>query len=473
MKQIALLILAFLVKCHWALGQTNLPSNPTLKDCIDIALSNNLDVKQSELSTEASKIDFRQTQLNLLPTVNMNYNLGVNNGRSINPFTNTFIEEKLTFSNLGLNANMTIFNGFRLLNSIKRDRFNLQAAEMELEEAKQSLILDVTAAYIGILNSRDQIVLAEARRETTEKQLKRLKSQFEEGAGSPVDYTDMQGQLALDKVAIINAKNNYKAAVLNLVNLLNIGDNTKTLFQDVLDEVDIKAYEFSAETVYNEALLNLASFKARQLRIDAAVSGVKVAKSNFVPQVSLFGQLNTNYSSVAETFESTGSVIEETGDFVTINNQDFPVFQNKTQFEGKSIAYRDQFDNNLNTVVGVSVRVPIFNGFRARNSVGLQKVQLEQSKVNLNNTKLLFKQAIEQAHFDMVAAFERYRILTDQVEAYKESFRINEVRFNNGVSNIVNYITSKNNMDNAQLNLNMAKYEYVLRVKILDFYRGV
>ncbi|NMH88898.1 TolC family protein [Flavivirga algicola] len=454
-------------------GQDSVPSSFTLEECITMAIENNLDLKSAELRKKSSKVNYKQSINELLPNLNANYNIGVNDGRSIDPFTNSYINRELTFSNLGVNLNMTVFNGFRVLNSIKQSKFNLRAAEMEEEGAKQNLILDVTIGYIQILNSRDAFELSKARLKTTEVQLKRLEANYKEGVGNPADYTDMKGQYALDEVAIIDAENNFKSAVLDFIRLLNIEGSSQKQFNNISGLINSEKYQLSANDVYHDALQNLATFKSRQLRIDAANKGIKVARANYLPEVSVFGQLNTNYSSLAETFTETGTAIIETGDFVTINNQDFPVLKNETQFEGKKIDYMDQFDNNLNTVVGISVQMPLFNGFRAKNNVKLQKIQLEESQLELQNTKLLFKQSIQQAHNNMETAYNKYHVLLEQVAAFEESYRVNEVRFNNGVSNIVNYIVSKNNMDNAKLNLSRAKYEYLLRVKVLDFYRGI
>ncbi len=454
-------------------SQDNIPSSFTLEACISIAIENNLDLKSAELRKRSSKIDYKRSVNELLPNLNANYNLGVNDGRSIDPFTNSYINRELTFSNFGMNLRFTVFNGFRVLNSIKQSKFNMKAAEMEEEEAKQNLILDVTIGYIQILNSRDRVALSKARLKTTEAQLKRLETNYNEGVGNPANYTDMKGQYALDQIAIIDAENNFKSAVLDFTRLLNLEDQSEKQFDNISGLINSEKYQLSASDVYHDALQNLATFKSRQLRIDAANKGIKVARANYLPEVSIFGQLNTNYSSLAETFTETGSSIIETGDFVTINNQDYPVLQNKAEFEGEKIDYMDQFDNNLNTVIGVSVQMPLFNGFRARNNVKLQKIQLEQTELELQNTKLLFKQSIEQAHNNMEAAFNKYHVLLDQLAVFEESYRINEVRFNNGVSNIVNYIVSKNNMDDARLNLSRAKYEYLLRVKVLDFYRGI
>ena len=460
--------------CYLGFSQNTIKTFYSLNDCIDIAIKNNLTLKSSTLRAETSSVNFKQAKYNVLPNLNANYNLGVNNGRSIDPFTNDYINQELTFSNAGLNLNLTVFNGFRLMNTIKQNRFNMQAAEMEIEEAKQNLILDVTLAYIQILNSKDMVELAKARLETTSKQLTRLGVLYKEEVGNPADYTDMQGQYALDEMSVMNAENAFKEGVLNLIQLLNIETSDSDLvFESIEGLIESEKYNLSADEVFNDALENLATFKSKELRINAAHNGIKVARSNYYPEISLFGQLNTNYSSAAQTFTETGTVINETGDFVNINGNEFPVLQNQSLFQGEKINYNDQFDNNLNSVIGVSVTVPLFNGFRAKNTVKLQKIQKDESLIDYQNTKLLFKQSIEQAYLNMDAAFSRYHILSNQVKAFEESFRINEIRFNNGVSNVVEYITSKNNLDASKLNLSNAKYEYLLRVKVLDYYRGI
>lgn len=445
----------------------------TLEECIALALKNNLDLKQTELNTKVASINFKQSKNELLPRLNANYNLGINDGRSIDPFTNSYSNQELTFSNLGVNLNTTIFNGFRALNLIRQSKFNLKASEMELEQAKQDLILQITLGYIQILNNADLVELSKARLKSTEAQLKRLEKLREQEFGNPSDYADMKGQYAQDKIAIINSENNYKSSVLSFLTLMNIEVSSDKEFQNIIGFIGSEKYGFSSREIYEEALNNLATFKSRQHRIQAAKNGVKAARSSYTPQVSLFGQLNTNYSSLAEVFTETGSTITETGDFVTIDNQDYPVLKNQTQFSGSKISYEDQFENNVNTVVGVSVRVPLFNGFRTKNDVKLQKIELERNKTELESTKLIFKQSIEDAYNRMEAAYNRYYLLVDQVDAYEESYRIQEIRFNNGVSNVVDYITSKNNLDSARINLSNAKYEYLLRVKILDSYRGV
>lgn len=442
----------------------------TLEECIEVALENNLNLKSTKFSEQSAKINYQQSRANILPSVNGNYNIGVNNGRSIDPFTNDFINQRLVFSNANLSLDATIFNGFRLLNSVKQQRLNAKAASMEVEQEKQNLVLSVTLAYLQVLNSRDVLVLNQQRLIATNDQIKIQKDLYDQGRENPADYTDLLGQKALDETNILTSEITLNNAKLELARLLNINGGIDVNAENILLSLD--KYQLTSDQVFQDALQSLATFKARELRVEAAKKGMSVAKAQYIPEVSLFGQLNTNYSSAAETFTETGSSIVETGDFVTINNQDIPVLTEQRSFSSQQIEYLDQFDNNLNSVVGFSVRVPLFNGFRAKNNVALEKVRVEESLVELERTQVEIRNAIKQVHFDMEAAFSRYQSLAKQVEAFEKSFDVNKTRFNNGVSNFLSYITSKNNLENAKVNLSNAKYAYLLRVKVLEYYRG-
>ncbi|MFC4722788.1 TolC family protein [Geojedonia litorea] len=453
-----------------ALGQAENKATVSLQDCIEIALNNNLDLKSSTLRTESADINFRQSKNALLPSLNGNYNIGKSTGRSIDPFTNSYINEELTFSNAGLSLDAVVFNGFRLINSWKQQKFNLLASEMEQEEARQNLILNVTLTYLQVMNTRDLLNLAENRIESTEKQLERLKTLYDAEMGNPAEYRDFQGQMANDKANLMAAKNNYQDAKLNLKQLLNTKIDLEIATLDM--PLEFNVYSESFEQVYDLAVKNLARVKADEYRLNAAHKGVAVARSQYVPQVSFFANLGTNYSSAAKVFNQGGTIIEDTGDFVTVNGQDYSVFTEKNLFTPEDISYRDQFDNNLNTVVGLAVSIPVFNGFRAKNNVALEKIKEDQASVELDRTKLELHTIIEQTYNDMITAYERFKVLEEQVVAYQESLRINEIRFNNGANTSVDYIISKNNHENAQISLNNVKYEYILRVKLLEYYKG-
>lgn len=451
-------------------AQNETDKSYTLEECVAIALTNNLDLKASNLAVSTAKVNFQQSKANLLPSINGNFNLGVNDGRSIDPFTNSIVNQKLTFSNANLNLDATIFNGFRLLNTAKQNRYNKNAAEMEIEAAKQDVVLKVTLAYLQVLNNNAVLELTRARLKTTQQQLQIQKDFYDNESGNPADYADILGQVASDETSILVSESNLNSSKLELATLMNLDSNAQVDAKNLM--LDFEKYTSSADEVYKDAITNLARFKASALRIEAAKKGVSIAKSQFTPEISVFGGINTNYSSAAQLFTATTSGFIQSGDFVIVDGQDLPIMTEQTDFDSQQINYEDQFDNNLNTVIGVAVRIPIFNGFRAKNNVSLEKIKMEESVLELERNYLDIKNTIAQVHFEMEATYQRYESLLKQVEAYQESYRINEIRYNSGISNFLNYISSKNNLDNANVNLTNAKYEYLLRVKVLEYYRG-
>ncbi|WP_300439123.1 TolC family protein [Christiangramia sp.] len=464
-------IILFIIITHGIYAQNSSEKALSLEECIQIALENNIDLERSKLRSETEELNFRGTKSDVLPAINASYSYAVTKGRSIDPFTNDVIDQQFNYSNAGLRLNTQIFNGFELRNSIQRDRFNMQAAEAEKEAVRQQLVLDVTLAYFQILNNRDLLRITKLRLKSTEQQMERIKSLYDEGEGNPADYSDIKGQLGSDMSAVIATENQLKQSKLNLALLINLDSKINIEEFHVLPEM--QEYALSAEEIYSESLENLEVFEGQRLRINAAEEDVAVARSLFSPQISLFAQLNTNYSSLASLLNETGTQIVETGQFISIDGINYAVQTNQSQFSQQDIPYFDQLNNNLSSVAGISVDIPIFNGFRAKRQVALKKIQLDDERLQLENTKNEYLQAIKQALSDMNTAYEDYFLLQEQVAAYEESYEINEIRFQNGVSNLVAYIISKNNLDRSRINLANAKYEYLIRTKILDYYRGL
>ena len=442
----------------------------TLDECIRIALDNNLNYQNNQLDAQTARANYKRSINNLLPSINGSMNLGNSNGRSIDPYTNSYIDESLTFSNANLGLNAIVFNGFRLLNTLKQTNLNYKAAEMDVEAARQDLMLNVTLGFLQVLSARDLVALTEGRITTSEGQVDRLKTLYDQEVGNPAEYRDLQGQFATDQASLIQARNTLKDALLNLQQWMNTEMELDPNQMQLL--IDASPYGYTPDEIYQEALKELPSIKSGELKVEAANKGVAVARSLYVPELSFFANLNTNYSSAARIFTETGTMINPTGDYVSINGTNFDVFREQTSFTPEEIPFKDQFENNVFSNFGLAISIPLFNGFRAKNNVQLEKIKRSQAENTLNQTKLEFRQFIKEAYYDMEAASERYEVLQTQVEAYEESFRINEIRFNNGVTNSVEYIISKTNLDNARVNLANVKYEYVLRQKILDFFRG-
>ncbi|MBL7813796.1 MAG: TolC family protein [Saprospiraceae bacterium] len=447
----------------------------SLQYCIETACANNLQVKQSGLLLATAETNFKQAKNNKLPNVNGNYSLGINNGRSIDPFTNGYITEQLSFSNAGLGADITLYNGGRLQNLIKQNELLAKAARQDNQQDKETLALNVILAYLQVLNSEDLLKLAITQVEVTQKQMDRLEKMNKMGAIQPAALYDMKGQLASDELGIINAQNALAVSKLTLTQLMNVSfDATVQLDRNAFKSTPsvLQPYDASVSELYETALKNLGIVQAANLRQESAKMASKIASANFYPTVSLFGRLGTNYSSAAQRALPISSTDVATNNFVELNGNRLPVFSKQTNFKNDKISYFNQFFNNMNTTVGISVQIPIFNGFQTKTFVQLTQIQEKIAANGTDNIKQQLRQAIEQAYLNATNTLNRYDILKRQVAAFQQSFTVAEKRFAEGVIHSVDYLMVKNNLDRANANLINTQYDYLLRVKVLDFYRG-
>ena len=416
----------------------------SLQACVQTAIENNLDVKQSDLDMERAGVNWRQSKANLLPNISGDINHQLNQGRSIDPSNNAYVNQQNTTGSYSLSGSVTLFNGLRLLNNLKSSQYAYEASKMELQTNKDQLMLNVILAYLQILTNTDLLQQAQKQADVTQKQVERLELMNQQGAIKPSDLSDMKGQLADNKVTIIKSQNDLDGARLSLSQYMNVPYN-KDLEVERLraDQVEMN-YATTPDSIFNIALQQLAIIKAADLRTKSADKAVKAARGNLYPSVGLGGGFYTPYSSTASSGDS-------------INPK---------------IGYYDQLSNFYRTYVGIGVSIPIFNNFRFRNQVALAKIDLKSADFTAKTRQIQLKQSIERDFFNMTAAKNKYQALVEQVAAYTESFRAAEVRFNAGASTSVDYLIAKNNLDRTNVNLIIARYDYVLRTKILDYYQG-
>ena len=468
MRRIYLLTAFLMATGILAKGQTKL----TLKDCIDTALKNNIGVRQSEILMKNAQLNYRQAKYNRLPNLESSFSYGVNNGRSIDPATNGYINQQLNFSNMDAQASLPLFNGFQLKNTIKQNELAFAGATMEWQQRKDELTLQVILAYLQVLNDGDAIVLANQQASVSKQQVDRLAVINEEGAAPPGNFTDLKGQYAGDLVAVANAENSYSGSVLTLTQLMNVPYNDKLEFDKAGLMEEAKPFETMPDEIYTLALQKLATVKASELRISSSAAAIKTAASSYYPSVSLFGGASSNYSSAAQLNTLLGSADLPNGEYVVVNGNNVPVISKQDSYASKPITYGSQVKNNISTFFGVSMRIPIFSNFRTRTAVQLARNDEKNYKLIAENIKLQLKQGIDRGYVNINAVNKRYQALKEQAAAYTESFRIASERFENGVINSPEYLIAKNNLDRVNANIIIAKYEYLLRKKILEFYMG-
>ncbi|HEV7781892.1 MAG TPA: TolC family protein [Chitinophagaceae bacterium] len=444
----------------------------TLKQAVERGITSNLQVQQAGLQAKTDEINWKQSKLNLLPNLNGSASSGVNQGRSIDPATNSYSNQQIGFASYGLNSGVVLFNGLVLRNSVKQNSLAYQASTMDWQQAKDNLTINIILAYLLVLNNEDLLLQSGNQAALTKKQVDRLTILDNDGAIAPYLLSDLKGQYANDQLTMINTRNLLETAKLSLCQLMNIPYDTAMQLERVSTESFMTKYDNSTDSIYKIALQQFSLIKAVDLRRQSAEKGVNVAKGGLYPTLSLNGSANTNYSNGArnDVFINTTDVV--TTDYVVINGTNTPVVHTQRNFSSQKIAYGRQLNNNLFTTVSLNLRIPIFNSFQARNRIKLAAINLKNTEVIASTTKTQLQQFIGQAHINMTTAWERYKLLLDQVNWFEESFRAAEIRFNAGVGNSIDYLTAKNNLDRANTNLITAKYDYVLRTKILDYYQG-
>jgi outer membrane protein len=444
----------------------------TLKECIDTALANNFTIKQRELQANTAAINYKQAKDNLLPSAQSTYSYSINNGRTIDPFTNGYITQQLKSSNADVSASVPVFSGFQLRNTIRLNEQAFAGARMEWQQRKDELTLQVILAYLQVLSTQDAIALATQQAGVTKQQVERIDIVGKEGATAPSNVSDLKGQYAGEQINLISAENNYQSSVLALTQLMQVPYNEQLQFSRSGLVEEIKQFETMPDEIYALALQKLAAVKAADFRVSSSVMAVKAAKGAYYPTVALFGGASTNYSSAAMLNSFVSSADAPTGAYVQYNGSNLPVLARQDVYKSTPIGYGSQFNNNISYGFGVSMRIPLLNSFRVRNAVKLAKNDELNSRLIADNIKLQLRQNIDQAYININAVSKRYGALQEQAAAYTESFRIAALRFENGVINSPEYLIAKNNLDRVNGNLIIAKYEYMLRKKVLEFYMG-
>lgn len=445
----------------------------SLQQCVEIAIKNNADVQRKGLQRESAHLNWTQSKEYLLPTLNADAYHGSNQGRSINPYTNTYIDQQLTYANYSVYSNLTLFQGLSLQNAIKQNRQNFNAASYEEQQQKELLTLNVIMAYLQVLTNEDLLALSYQQQEVSTRQVERLDIRNADSAADPKELYDLKGQLANDQLAVVNTQNSLENARLSLAQLMNIPYTPLLAFQRMSTGSNSQLlYDASAAEVFKNAEANLAMVKAADLRKASAETAIQVQKGRGYPTVFLSGSLATNYSS-AGTLQNLVRTTEAAGNsYVDYNGTKLPVIEQYNEYKASRIPYGTQLNNNLNNSISIGVTIPILNSFQNKNRIAQARITAKDAAITANTVRIQLQQSVEQAYFNMTAAQNKYKVLQQQLAAFKESFRVAEVKFNAGAINSVDYVVAKNNYDRSNINMVVAGYDLLIRIKLLDYYQG-
>jgi outer membrane protein len=425
-----------------ASAQDNYPPGPyDLQTAVDIAIQNNLTLKRTELNQQVIEADLLQNKGQRYPTLNAGTSYGVRWGRSINPVTNLFENNKIGNANFTANSNAPIFQGMRITNSIAQAKTNLEAGKYNLEATKNNITLTVINNFINVVFNREQVKIAENQLGTTSEQLTRTKKLVDAGSLPMSDYLDLQSQNASSQLEVINAQNSYRNAKLALAQSMQIPftDDFEVIEPEFEMEEGLMANE-SSEEIYQAAVENMPEIKAAQANVLSAEYQEKIAKGAFYPSLTVGANVFTNY--VDQVYRT-----------------DRP-------------AFGQQFQDNLSQALQFNLNIPIFSNFNNKATLQRARAQRAIQEVAELEAKNQLRQDIETAYTSALAAELSYKASVTRVASLEETFRIAQQRFNLGAINSVDFQIAQNNLFNAQADLLNAKYTYIFRVKVLDFYLG-
>jgi outer membrane protein len=471
-----LLCLTFISKAQNAVQASGTEVKMSLQEAVNIALKNNISVKQSENQVLLTDLQLQQSKFNLLPSAAGNINQGFNFGRTLDPFTNTFTDRNINFNSLNLSANAMVYNGFQLKNTIAQNDILLKATQLDLQAMKENISLQVVLAYLNIMNGEDQLGIAQTQTNITRLQIDRTDKLVKAGSLPQSNLFDLKAQLANEETNVINAQSTLDLAKLTLLQLLN----DKNVTDVKVDRISVptpstNGYDASIAKIYEIAEGSQPTVRAADLRIKGADKGIEIAKSGFLPVITANLSAGANQSNAQKSVIFNSVTSQQNLGTVLFNGQQVPLVvttTNNIPSSGGTVDYFTQLGNTFNYGFGVNANIPIFSKFINKSNISRAKIQKDNAFLNAQQARLTLRQNIEQAYTNLTNAAKRYDSFVIQVSALEESFRAAESRFNAGAIDFVAYSLQKTNLDKARANLVQAKYDFIFRTKILDYYQN-
>lgn len=465
--------------CFLSLNPTfaqDTPSGPWgLEDCIQYALKNNVLVRQNDLRVQINENNFLQSRVSRLPSVNATANQRIAWGRSIDPFSNSFVNEQVNSNDFGLFGNVTLFNGGSINNTIKRNQVDVNASRATAQQTRNDISLNVALAYLNVLLNQELLTVAEQNVVSSENQLERNEKLFAAGAIAENDVIDARAQVANNQLAVVNAENQIRVSKANLQQWMNLPVTESFEIQTVpIEALEVAEFAETPSQIYQTAEVTQPSVKAADLNAESATYGVDVARAGFYPTLSLSGTVLTGFSSATprRSFRRFAGI--DTLGFVN-GDPALPVteeFDFTTTVTSDEYPFFDQLGDNLRQSVTLTLDIPIFNRWQVKNDVNNARINQQISELNAQDVRNQLRNDIENAYVNAKAAIQTYRSQEQQLQALQLSFETTQKRYEAGAANIVDFNIAQIALNNAQSDLVRAKYDYLFRRKVLDFYQG-
>lgn len=426
----------------------------TLEECVTYAVENNLSVEQFELDLQNANIDEKDALGNFLPNLNANTSFSSNTGFSINPTTNLPTNSTQNNVNAGVTTGVNLFNGMRDVHQMNRAKLNTIANQYRLEDLKDDIRLNVANNYLQVISNKESLKVAQAQYAVTEQDLKRTKELVESGVVPMGDLLDIEATAANQQQQIVNAEGQVLISKIALAQLMQITDYEN--FDTADESYEVPPSEIlanSPSTIFAKALEFRNDIKLSKANVEVAEKDLQIRKGALLPTIDAFANYGTRYSDVAQ-LPVAGLPPGSPPEFFTPNFTD-----QLWIFDGVSY--------------GVQLSVPIFNGFSTRNNIDRAKIDVERAKLQFEQDKLDLENTVNQAYVAVNTSAKAYEAAEKTLEARRLAFEYAKERFEVGLMNSFEYSQAQARIDNAEADVIRTKYDYIFRIKILEFYFGL
>ncbi|MCX6280758.1 MAG: TolC family protein [Bacteroidetes bacterium] len=407
----------------------------TLEKCISYALNNNIQVRKAGVTIHISEANAVQARSSRYPSVNA----GVNQNYSWNNQQVTITSGNLVGyagTNISVNSNFVVFNGFKINGQVKQSKVNLEAVKYDAETTKESITLNILNAYLQVLYAEEQVKNSRKQVELTEQQLELSSERLNLGASSRSDYLQVKSQLASEKQTLATAESTLAMDRITLIQLMELpADTALIVYHPSLEPLSLLSYHPRADSVYQLALAIKPQVKSAAFNKESARLNVKIVKADYYPSLSLSAGLGMNFAASGQTQAS--------------------------------------FDDQINPTVGVSLNIPIYQNYKVKSNVNIAKLNTSNAELDEANIRNQLRKSIEQGAQDVVSSCREYESGLEQYNAAYESYLVADEKFRQGLISSVDFLVQKTNLIVAEGTLLQSKYKLIFSRKILDFYSGI
>ena len=467
---ISLIIIAL-----FSLGVNAQTKKWTLEECVKYAVENNISIKQTALDSNTAIIDRKGAIGNFLPSLNINASHSWNVGLNQDITTGLLQNQTTQFTAAGANVGVNIYNGLQNQNTLRRANLSIVAAKYQLLKMQEDIALNVANAFLQVLFNKENLKVQNQQLAINEQQYDRSDQLVKAGSIPRGDLLDIKATVATNKQNVIMAENVLLISKLSLAQLLQLKDFEEF---DVVDTTDINdENNIMAETpnaIYSKALEGRTELKIARINLEIAEKSVAIAKGAYQPTVQGFYNFNSRVAYGDRIIGFAPNVLNPTSisGIVEGTNQNV-LSPNFTRILGNASPFFDQFIDNKGQSFGVQLSIPVFNGFTARNNVARSKVSLERSKIAVEQQDLDLQRNVFTAFADSKGALNAYESATVAVEARQVAYDYAKERYDVGLMNSFDFNQSQTLLTNAQSEVLRTKYDYIFKIKILEFYFGI